>query len=177
MITIGIEGKPASGKTTLSKYLTQTYPYVERIEVDKIVEEMGLDGLRDAILTCVNIFAKMVVSGKGRYKRKIKSEDDKIQKKIRTPIVFKIAANAYFKSVSDSIKRQLEICEKRGDKIVVVDYALLNISSIWKEFDYRVLVNRNEEDRREAMKKRDGKDDKDVDFFSIFSNFDVVKYG
>lgn len=176
MITIGVEGKPGSGKSTLSRGLAE-YQGVAHIEVDTIVEEIGLVRLRNIILGCANVLVKRALSGKGRYTRRIKNQEDNIHNKIGTPKILKLAKNVYFRIVSDAIKKQLKVCEENGVKIAVVDYALLNVSSIWHEFDFRVCVIKNEEERRKAIKNRDGVDENGIDFISLFSNFDIVQYG
>lgn len=175
MIVIGIEGKAGSGKSTLCKYLTSKYP-IEYIEVDKIIHNSELIRLRNIILTGATVLAKTAVSRNGGYKRKIKGENDRIKNKIKTPPISKVVIYFFYKAISKKIKVQLEEYKSRGKPMVIVDYALLNVSSMWDDFDYRVCVSRDEQERRRAIKKRDGKNDNQVDFISLFAKFDIVKY-
>ena len=176
MIIIGMEGKPGSGKTTLAKTLAKN-PDIKHIEVDAIVEKLGLVGLRNIVLKYANTLVKRARSDDKIYKRDLNSQNDNIHNKIPTPIILKAAKNVFFKIVSNSIKKELKECEKSGTKIAIVDYALLNVSNIWNDFDYRVCVVKPEAERRKALKHRDNANENDIEFVSLFSNFDIVKYG
>ena len=178
MITIGVEGKPGSGKTTMSTYLGSLSPKIAYIGVSKIVDDKGLTRFRDFALACGNaVLNRTIAKRQKRYSRKINGEEDRLANKIKTPAIFKLAIKAYFGKVEKEINRQLAECEKRGVEVAIVDYALLNVTNKWKDFDYRVWVHRDEAARREALKSRDNRDDENVSLVSSFAEFDVVKYG
>lgn len=176
MITIGIEGTPGSGKSTLSKDLALD-PRIVHIEVDKFVKKSGLIKLRNILLGCTNVLSKGVSHRKSRYTRKIKSAEDNIQNKISTPIILRAATNVYFRVVSNIIRKQLKKCEQQGVEIAVVDYALLNVADIWNEFDVRVWVVREDFERKTAVQNRDSVTGGRVDFLSSFARFSIIQYG
>lgn len=176
MITVGIEGKPGSGKSTIASMLAE-YDGVEHIEVDKVVKEIGVLKFRDMILGYLTALGKKSSTGKGKYTRKIENSKEDIHNKISTPIIVKAAKNVYFAIVSRAINKRLKKLENSGTKIAVVDYAILNCSEIWKEFDVRVCVNRNNDNRIKAVELRDNVDSDRVDFYTSFAILDIVKYG
>lgn len=176
MITVGIEGKPGSGKSTIARMLAE-HDGVEHIEVDKVVKEIGVLKFRDMILGYLTVLGKKSSTGKGKYTRKVENSKDDIHNKISTPIIVKAAKNVYFAIVSRAINKRLKKLEKNGTKIAVVDYAILNCSEIWKEFDVRVCVSRNNDNRIKAVELRDNVDSNRVDFYTSFAILDIVKYG
>ncbi|SHM55984.1 dephospho-CoA kinase [Caldanaerovirga acetigignens] len=117
MRVIGLTGGIASGKSTVSKMLREKGAYI--IDADEIAKEIVKPG-KPAWEDIVRHFGKEILDESGNILRKklakIVFSDEKelsVLNRITHP------------RIVEEIKRQLEECKKRNEKIVVIDAALL----------------------------------------------------
>lgn len=175
MITIGIEGKPGSGKTSLSRYLQNTYNSIGYVNVDTIVRENGLIPKRDRVLNGLQRILRGIKKNSENFTSA--NEDQKLSRKLSLTQELEQGKQEFYSELIPLIESECRRFEKSGKTITIIDYALLSADKFWDTLDYRVLVTRDENNRVEAVKKRDGKNEREVDFISSFSQFEVGQSG
>lgn len=132
MTTIGITGKFGSGKTTIARYLKEKYPDIGYIEADELVNNnTKLYDIRHEILVdTYNNLPKNIV-------------EDKIK--------------IYNKELSGLIEKTLKKYETLGTKVVIIDYAVLDIlTSLCNNIDFKIVVTRDNDKRKEGLIEREG---------------------
>lgn len=128
---VGIFGKTGSGKSTVSKILSEKYGF-HHIDVDKI-GHIVLEKMKDKIINC---FGEKIVN------------DGKIDRKKLGDIVFKDRNELYKlnRIVHPEIKREtLEEIKKTNKKYVVIDAALLFEIGLDEYCDFLIMVESKEE--------------------------------
>ncbi|KXG78857.1 Dephospho-CoA kinase [Fervidicola ferrireducens] len=117
MKVIGLTGGIASGKSTVSRMLRQKGAYI--IDADEIAKEIVKPG-KPAWEDIVRYFGKEILDESGNIRRKklakiVFSDEKKLNllNRITHP------------RIVEEIKRELEACRRRNEKIVIIDAALL----------------------------------------------------
>lgn len=149
MELIAIVGKPGSGKTTISKYLTQIYKDIEYLNIDEISKnDSELIQLRKQGLSDIN---NNILMGKNE--------------------------KLYYNGLKKSLIKWIDEETKKGTKYGIVDFATLHmIPDIWDLFKYKVLVTKNETSRKEHLILRAGdKLAEMLDFYGEYA-FKTFKY-
>ena len=117
MKVIGLTGGIASGKSTVSRMLRQKGAHI--IDADEIAKEIVKPG-KPAWEDIVRYFGKEILDESGNIRRKklakiVFSDEKKLNllNRITHP------------RIVEEIKRELEACRRRNEKIVIIDAALL----------------------------------------------------
>ncbi|MDN5331376.1 MAG: dephospho-CoA kinase [Tepidanaerobacteraceae bacterium] len=117
MKVIGLTGGIASGKSTVSRMLRQKGAYI--IDADEIAREIVKPG-KPAWEDIVRYFGKEILDESGNIRRKklakiVFSDEKKLNllNRITHP------------RIVEEIKREIEACRRRNEKIVIIDAALL----------------------------------------------------
>ena len=154
MIKIGLTGGISSGKSTVSEYLNDKYG-VEIIDADRIAYEIAEP---DQPLW------KAYVERYGAAK--VLFDDKTLNRRAVADIVFSSAEEqAWMDSVvmplvKAEINRRIDVCERRGDKVVVLDVPLL-IEKSWESMADSVwVVYVNPQTQLERLMKRNNYDEK-----------------
>lgn len=154
MITIGLTGGIASGKSTVSNILKNRG--IPIIDADKIAREIVVPG--SPILNRIAFeFGFDVLLENGELNRKkladiVFNDDTKLKKlnEIMHPEIFRI------------IQKEIELQKINGEKISAVDAALLIEAGLYKLVDYVVLIYVDINTQIERLMKRDKKTKEDA---------------
>ena len=130
MIKVGIIGNPGSGKTTICRYLKEKDSDIGYLSVDKVTTgNEELHAARDEILLAAH------------NQTKTSDEIAKMQLDFRSKL-------------SKAVAEQLRTLEESGKKIVLIDYSVLyTLPDLWKSVDYKILVTRDGDKRKEGLYK------------------------
>lgn len=133
MIKVGIIGNPGSGKTTICRYLKEKDSDIGYLSVDKVTTgNEELHAARDEILLAAH------------NQTKTSDEIAKMQLDFRSKL-------------SKAVAEQLRTLEESGKKIVLIDYSVLyTLPDLWNSVDYKILVTRDDDKRKEGLLKREG---------------------
>lgn len=147
---IGITGQTASGKTTVSKYLSQKYKF-HYIEVDKIVHKIitgkKIEKIKNYLASEQQVFAESCLEIVDSF--------------------FSYDFNSYI--IDLNFKREIdneilkEIKKYSSDEIVIVDWMMLEDSFLFSKCDILIKTELDYEIRKERYIKRG-------------DNFDISKY-
>ncbi|EYE89213.1 dephospho-CoA kinase [Fervidicella metallireducens AeB] len=171
MKVIGLTGGIASGKSTISNILKTEF-HIDIIDADLIAREIVKKG-SDILDKIAEEFGNEVINSDGSLNRKklgeiVFSDEYSLNKlnKITHPVIEK------------HIKYEIDLKDKSGKKLCVVDAALLIEAGFYKLVDYVVLVCVNKETQLKRLMQRDKISEKEA-FKRINSQMplsDKVKY-
>lgn len=135
MIKVGIIGNPGSGKTTFCRYLKEKYPHIGYLSVDKVTTgNEELHEARDTILLAA-------------HNQSCSSDEiSRMQLDFRSKL-------------SEEVAEELKTLEKSGKKMVLIDYSVLyTLPDLWNSIEYKILLTRDEDKRKEGLLKREGEE-------------------
>lgn len=129
MDLIAIIGKPGSGKTTISKYLTELYPNINYLNIDELSNNNpNLFQLR---LLGLNDINNNIIMGKNE--------------------------RTYYNGLKKEIIKWIDIETKKGTLYGIVDFATLHmIPDIWSLFKYKILLIKDDDSRKKLLALRAG---------------------
>lgn len=146
-VVIGLTGGIGCGKTEVAKIFQHLGAKI--IDADAIGKSV-VETLPNVLKEIVKVFGRKFVNKNGTLKRKelgayvFADEEKKIQlNRIVHPHLFK------------RVQQEIEGAQKAGNKIIVVDAALIYETGIENIFDKVVVVNSDLKNRIERIKQRD----------------------
>lgn len=148
MITIGLTGGVATGKSTVGKLLS-----------GKGIEVISSDELAHLAMMPGNTGYHEIVS---EFGHKILMTDGKINRKLLGEIVFKDETarkrleQIIHPQVISAIKQGIERSSKQGEKLIVVEIPLLFEVGLTEIFDYIWVVSSTQERQLHRIFERDG---------------------
>lgn len=148
MKVIGITGSSGSGKTALSKIISEK-EFAKIIDADKVVKEMSVPGT-EYLNSIKETFGKEVFLENGSLDRK------KLASKIYNDKNACDALNKLtFKFVVDEIIKRLEESKKKNFEYIAIDAPLLFESNLNKYCDYVISLVADEITKIKRICKRD----------------------
>ena len=142
---VGIIGKSGSGKSTLAERICKLKENAFHIDIDKVGQSILKD--EEIVKHIVSIVKDDSVVGNGVLNRKkvgniIFNDLDKYEE--------------YYKYTEDIEYGIIDkMIEDNKDKIVILDWILLDKTKYWNKLDLRILVDTNIEIRKNRVTKRD----------------------
>ncbi|MBL7959572.1 dephospho-CoA kinase [bacterium] len=153
-VVIGLTGGIGCGKTEVAKIFQHLGAKI--IDADAIGKSV-VETLPNVLKEIVKVFGRKFVNKDGTLKRKelgayvFADEEKKIQlNRIVHPHLFK------------QVQQEIEGAQKAGNKIIVVDAALIYETGIENIFDKVVVVNSDLKNRIERIKQRDQLTDDEI---------------
>ena len=144
MKIIGITGKSGSGKSTITKLLSEKFN-CNTVNVDKIGHQ-ATENSEISKKLC-EIFGKQILGKDGKVDRKKLGNivfSDKEKMDILTNITW-----GYMQEILD------EILKNETGKLIILEWALLPISKYWQKCDLKILMTADDSKRKDRVMKRD----------------------
>jgi len=150
MLTVGLTGGVASGKTAVSRVLREEGAYI--IDADQIAREL-VQPRKPAWNEIIRAFGKEILREDGSIQRK------KLADKIFTdPEQRKVLNQILHPRIEKEIDRRArEIGQKDPEAIVVIDAPLLVELGMHHKVDRLIVVTSTQSQQMERLKKRDGR--------------------
>ena len=142
---IGLCGKSASGKGTLARNIVEVKENAIHVDIDKI-GHAALE-IEEVMIEAVKAFGEKIII------------DGKINRKVLAELVFNSRdemeklTNITWKHMVEMIDK---IIEENKDKIIILDWLLLDKTKYFKRCDLTILINVPYEERLIRAIKRDG---------------------
>ena len=143
---IGVTGKMASGKTTVSRFLSDILKGAKLLDLDKIAKEIYCNDL--------NILKEI----KECFGNKVFYTDVKINYNCLGSIVF--ASKSEMKKLNKIMfpaieKKVFELIDlNKNEKYIIIDAAILFDTSLYKLCDFIILVKSNQKLRKTLLEKK-----------------------
>jgi dephospho-CoA kinase len=144
LIILGITGKTASGKSTISKYIKKKIGNTLFIDVDKVAKDIYCKN-PNVRLELVECFGEKVCSFDGTVNYKFLAEKVFSSKKELTSL-----NNLMFGLIEQEIKKIIKA--GRDKRCIIIDAAILFDSNLYKLCDYIILVKAGIERRNDFLK-------------------------
>ena len=141
MKLIGITGKAGAGKTTISNIMAQNYN-VGVIHVDDVLKEVKLKYLK-LFMDKDNKGEKTKVNGKIKMFL------------FRNKIMFNLIMKFRNLLVTKYIENEIQKLQDKGKDIILIDDIYIKFLHIYNNLDRLFVVERNYNERKEALKQRD----------------------
>ncbi len=155
MLTVGLTGGVASGKTAVSQILKEEGAYV--IDADQVSREL-VQPHTSTWNELIRVFGEDIVQKDGSIDRKklaARVFSDTQQRKLLNQIL-------HPRIREEMERRTREIGQKDPEAIVVIDAALLVELGDHREMDKVIVVTSTEKQQIERLKDRDGVDQEDA---------------
>jgi len=155
MIVLGITGKTASGKSTISKYIKKQIGNTLFIDVDKVAKNIYCKS-QNVRLELMECFGKNVCSFDGAVNYKLLAEKVFSSKKELARL-----NNLMFGLIEQEIQKIIKA--NRDKRCIIIDAAILFGSNLYKLCDCIVWVKAGQERRNDFLKlKNKHFTDKDI---------------
>jgi dephospho-CoA kinase len=155
MLTVGLTGGVASGKTAASQVLKEEGAYV--IDADKVSREL-VQPHTSTWNELIRVFGEDIVQKDGSIDRKklaARVFSNGAQRKLLNQIL-------HPRIREEMERRTREIGQRNPEAIVVIDAALLVELGDYREMDKVIVVTATEKQQVERLKDRDGMDPEDA---------------
>jgi dephospho-CoA kinase len=150
MLTVGLTGGVASGKTAVSRVLREEGAYI--IDADQIAREL-VQPRKPAWNEIVRAFGKEILQEDGSIQRK-KLADKIFMDPEQRNVLNQILHPRIEKEID---RRAREIGQKHPEAIVVIDAPLLVELGMHHKVDRLIVVTSTRSQQMERLKKRDGR--------------------
>jgi dephospho-CoA kinase len=150
MLTVGLTGGVASGKTAVSRVLREEGAYI--IDADQIAREL-VQPRKPAWNEIVRAFGKEILQEDGSIQRK-KLADKIFMDPEQRNVLNQILHPRIEKEID---RRAREIGQKHPEAIVVIDAPLLVELGMHHKVDRLIVVTSTQSQQMERLKKRDGR--------------------
>ncbi len=142
---VGIIGKSGSGKSTLAERICKLKENAFHIDIDKVGQSILKD--EEIVKHIVSIVKDDSVVENGVLNRK----------KVGNIIFNDLEKYEEYYKYTEDIEYAIidKMIEDNKDKIVILDWILLDRTKYWNKLDLRILVDTNIEIRRNRVTKRD----------------------
>lgn len=144
MKIIGITGKSGSGKSTLTDLLSKEMQ-CNSVNIDKIGHK-ATSNQEIARKLCA-IFGNQILGEDGNIDRK-KLGNIVFSSKEKMAILTDMTWN-YMQIIMD------DILEKETGDVIILEWALLPISKYWEKCDMKILMQSNDDERKNKVMQRD----------------------
>ena len=142
---VGIVGKSGAGKSSLVRRMMPFDSSIIHIDIDKIGHEILKD--EEVVNNIVKIVGDTSVVVDGVLDRK----------KVGNIVFSDIKKYEEYYKYTEDIENAIidRIISENKDKIIVLDWIILDKTKYWKKLDYKILIETNYETRKERVLKRD----------------------